>query len=97
MQYYILQNFWGSLVRNFKDDEKKYGQDPYDSEQLVTDIVDYVRYTNIRQYKLFQQQRGEEFEQFMDHLVKKEHKLESVKRLLDNDELWNTTLELAEQ
>ncbi len=97
MQYYILQNFWGSLVRNFKDEEKKYGQDPYDSEQLVTDIVDYVRYTNIRQYKLFQQQRGEEFEQFMEQLVKKGHKLESIKRLLDNDELWNTTLEIAEQ
>lgn len=97
MQYYLLQNFWGSLVRNFKDEEKKYGQDAYESEQLVTDIVDYVRYTNIRQYKLFQQQRGEEFEQFMEHLVKKEHKLESVKRLLDNDELWNTTLEIAEQ
>ncbi len=97
MEYYILQNYWGSLVRNFKDDEKKYGQDPYDSEQLVMAVLDYVRYTNIRQYKLFQQQRGEEFERFMEHLVKNEHNPESVKRFLDNDDLWKTTLELAEQ
>lgn len=97
MNYYILQNYWGSLVRNFKDDQKKFGQDGYESEQLVTDALDLIRYTNIRQYKLFQQQRGEEFERFIEDLVKKEHTLDAVKRFLDNEDLWKTTLELAEQ
>jgi hypothetical protein len=97
MQYYILQNHWGSLVRNFKDDEKQYDQEPYDSEQLALEMLDFIRYTTIRQYKLFQQKRGEEFERMLEHLERREHNADAIKRYLDNDELWNTTLELAEQ
>ena len=97
MEYYILQNHWGSLVRNFKDDEKQYDQEPYDSEQLAMEILDFIRYTTIRQYKLFQQKRGEEFERMLEYIEKREHNPDAMKRFLDNDELWSTTLELAEQ
>jgi hypothetical protein len=97
MQYYILQNHWGSLVRTFKDEEKEHAQEPYDTEQLALAVLDYIRYTTIRQYKLFQQKRGEEFERMMDFLEKREHNADAIKRYLDDDELWSTTLELAEK
>lgn len=97
MDYYILQNHWGSLVRNFKDDEKVFGQSAYESEQLCQAILDFITYTTIRQYKLFQQQRGEEYERMIEFLIQHEHNLEAIKRFLDDDELWKTTLELAEQ
>ena len=97
MDYYILQNHWGSLVRNFKDDEKAFGQDLYESEQLCQGILDYITYTNIRQYKLFQQQRGEEFERMIIILKQHEHNAEAIARFLENEDLWKTTLELAEE
>lgn len=97
MEYYILQNHWGSLVRNFKDEEKQYDQTPYDTEQLALAVLDYIRYTTIRQYKLFQQKRGEEFERMIGYLENREHNMEALKRYLDDDELWGTTLELAEK
>jgi hypothetical protein len=97
MDYYLLQNHWSSLVRNFKDSEKTYEQEAYDSERLCMDVVDYIRYTRIRQYKLFQQKRGEDFERMVQTLESREHSPESLKRFLDNDELWATTLEFAEQ
>jgi hypothetical protein len=96
MQYYILQNHWGSLVRNFKDDEKKYDRTPYDSEQLALGLLDYIRYTTIRQYKLFQQHRGEDYERMMETLVRKEYDADALKRFVEDDERWATTLELAE-
>ena len=97
MQYYILQNEWGSLVRNFKDAEKEHEREPYASEQLALGILDYVRYTSIRQYKMFQQKRGEEFERMLEFLKSREHDADAVQRFLENDSLWETTLELAEQ
>jgi hypothetical protein len=97
MEYYILQNHWGSLVRNFKDSEKKYDREPYDSEQLALGLLDYIRYTTIRQYKLFQQQRGEDFERMLEAMKRKEHDPEALKRFLGDEELWATTLELAEK
>lgn len=97
MQYYALQNHWGSLVRNFKDEEKQYDRAPYDTDQLALAILDYIRYTSIRQYKLFQQKRGEEFERMIDTLKKREHDADAMKRYLEEDDLWAITLELAEQ
>jgi hypothetical protein len=97
MQYYALQNHWGSLVRNFKDEEKQYDRAPYDTDQLALAILDYIRYTSIRQYKLFQQKRGEEFERMIETLKKREHDADAMKRYLEEDDLWAITLELAEQ
>ena len=97
MDYYFLQEHWASLVRDFKDKEKAFGQDGYATEQLATAILDYIRWIRIRQPKLFAQQRGEEFERMMIQLEKKEHNIEAIKRFLDDDDLWQVTLEVGEQ
>lgn len=97
MDYYLLLEHWGSLVRIFKDNETTFNQDRYDSEQLALNVLDYIRYTRIRQYNLFRQKRGEEFERMIGILHEKGYDSDAVERYLENDDLWNTTLELAEQ
>lgn len=97
MDYYILMDHWGSLVRNFKDSEREYYQDGYASEQLAKGILDYARWTRFRQYKLFAEQRGEEFEKMLATLEKAGHNMDAVKRFLYDDVLWKTTLEFAER
>lgn len=93
MDYYILMDHWGSLVRNFKDSE----EDGYASEKLAMAILDYIRWTRIRQWKLFVEQRGEDYEKMMAKLEKDGHDMEAVKRFLYDDDLWHTTIELAER
>jgi hypothetical protein len=89
MEYYLLQEHWSSLVRKFKDQE----EDKYEAEQLAHFVLDYVRYTRFRQYNLFTQKRGEEFEIMTD----KSGNEEMMRRYIEDDERWQTTLELAEQ
>ena len=91
MDLYLLQEHWATLVRKFKDVEGS------QSERMTNDMLDYVRYASIRQYKLFQQKRGEEFERMFLYLEKREHDIEMVKRFIDDDDQWETLLELAEQ
>lgn len=91
MDLYLLQEHWATLVRKFKDVEGS------DSERMTNDMLDYIRYASIRQYKLFQQKRGEEFERMFLYLEKREHDVEMVKRFIDDDDHWETLLELAEQ
>ncbi len=88
---------WGALVRDFKDTEKAYDQDGYASEQLARAILDYSRFTRLRQWALYTQQRGKEFEQLLVRLEADGHSLEAAKRFLGEEELWKTTLELAAQ
>lgn len=88
---------WGTLVREFKDSEKAYDQDGYASEQLARAILDYSRFTRFRQWTLYTQKRGKEFEDLMVHLEKDGHSLEAAKRYLEEEELWKTTIELAAQ
>lgn len=97
MNYYILMDHWGSLVRNFKDSEREYEQDGYASEQIAMAILNYARWTRFRQYKLFAEQRGEEFEKMLAKLEHDGHDMEAVKRFLYDDDLWKTTLEFAER
>ena len=86
---------WGSLVNDFKDSEKNYERRAYDSEQLARAILDYSRFTRFRQWTLYTQKRGKEFEDLMDRLEKQGHPEDAVKRFLEEEELWTTTLELA--
>jgi hypothetical protein len=97
MEYYSLMDHWGSLVRQFKDSEAEYDQDGYASEQIAHAILNYARWTRFRQYKLFAEQRGEEFERMLKKLEIEGHNLEAVKRFLYEDDLWTTTLEFAER
>lgn len=88
---------WGVLVREFKETEKEYDQDGYASEQLARAILDYSRFTRFRQWTLYTQQRGKEFEDLLTRLEDDGHSLEAAKRYLAEEELWKTTIELAAQ
>ncbi len=94
MEYYLLQEHWSSLVRKFKDEERG---DTRASEEIALFLLDYIRYTRFRQYNLFTQKRGEEFERMITIAEQKGHDVESMRRFIENDERWETTLELAEQ
>ena len=97
MDVYLLMDHWGALVRDFKDREKEFGQDGYASEQLARAILDYSRFTRFRQWTLYTQQRGKEFEELLTRLEEDGHSLDAARRFLAEEELWNTTLELAVQ
>ena len=97
MERYLLVDYWAQLVRNFKDSERKeYDREHRDTEELAKFILDYATWTHFRQYKLFQQRRGEEFEQLFVRLEEAGHDLEAAKRMIYDEDFWNTTLELAE-
>jgi hypothetical protein len=95
MNRYLLLDHWARLVNDFKDSEKVYDQDGYTSEQLARAILDYSRFTRFRQWNLYIQKRGKEFEDLMDRLEKGGHSLEAAKRFFEDDELWKITIELA--
>ena len=91
MDYYLLQEHWSSLVRKFKDEENP--EDRYEAEKIALFILDYIRYTRFRQYNLFTQKRGEEFERMVDQ----SGNAEMLRRFIENDERWQTTLEFADE
>jgi len=97
MEYYKLLDYWGSLVRDFKDSEKQYNVSAYTAEMLAQMVVDFVRFNRFRQYNLFTQQRGEEFERLLAKLEKAGFDRASVQRFLETEELWKATLQMGEQ
>ena len=97
MERYLQMDYWAQIVRNFKDSEREqYGRKNRDTEELAKFILDYTTWTPFRQYKLYQQRRGEEFEQLLARIEDTEQDLEAAKRMIYDDEFWNATLELAE-
>lgn len=97
MNNYLLKDYWGQLVNQFKDDEREqYGQDGYATETLAIDLLDFIRFTRIRQWTLFTQKRGEEFETMLTKLEAKGHSVEAVRRFLEEEERWTTTLKVSE-
>jgi hypothetical protein len=94
MEYYLLQEHWSSLVRKFKDEE---APDGYEAEKIAMFLLDHIRYTRFRQYNLFTQKRGEEFERMVDQAEKAEFSVDMLRRYIEDDERWQTTLELAEE
>jgi hypothetical protein len=85
---------WGRAVQDLKDTEKTYGQTPSDTESLARAMLTFIRYTRIRQPNLFKQQRGEEYEQFVE-MLKSQYDAGSLLRTLETESLWNATLALA--
>jgi hypothetical protein len=88
---------WASLVRDFKDSEKEHDIDPRDSEQLALAIVDYIRYTRIRQWNLFIQKRGEEYEKLVETLIARGFNQSAAERFVEDEERWKVTLEMGER
>lgn len=92
-----MENEWASLVRDFADAEQSQHDIPtYKSRFLARDILYWIRNTRIRQYNLFTQQRGEEFERFKA-MMAEEYSEGAVQRFLDEEDLWTATLRMAEQ
>jgi hypothetical protein len=91
----LLLDHWAQLVRDFKDREKAYDIEPRDSELLAMAIVDWIQVTPIRQWNLFVQKRGEDFDKFMAKLEAKGFDDQAVQRFLEEDELWKVSLELG--
>jgi hypothetical protein len=97
MERYLKLDYWAQIVRNFKDSERQeHRRENRDTEELAKFILDYATWTTFRQYKLFQQRRGEEFETLLARIEESEKDLEAAKRMIYDDEFWEATLELAE-
>ncbi len=94
MDYYLLQEHWSSLVRKFKD---QHTEDTRAAEEVALFVLDYIRYTRFRQYNLFTQKRGEELERMITLAEQKGFSVELVRSLLEDDALWSTTLDFADQ
>ena len=91
----LLLDHWASLVREFKDSEKAYDIEPRRSELPVIAIVDWIQVTPIRQWNLFVQKRGEDFDKLMAKLETKGFDSQAVQRYLEEEELWKVSLELG--
>lgn len=91
MERYLLQEHWSSLVRKFKDQE----EEKYEAERLAHFVLDHIRYTRFRQYNLFTQKRGEEFERMFTLLEDAGFSVDMARRYIEDDERWAVTLELA--
>lgn len=96
MDYYLAMDEWASLVRDFKDSEKEEGIEPRESEQLALRILNFIRYTRIRQWPLFVQKRGEEYERLVESLVTAGFTGEAIQRFGETETLWTATLEMGE-
>jgi hypothetical protein len=98
MDRYLLKDHWARLVVDFKDDERElHGRDGYSTDQLVMDLMDHLRHTRFRQWTLMTQKRGEEYERMIAVLTRRGHDPEAITRVLDTEDLWTVTLELATQ
>lgn len=91
----LLLDHWAQLVRDFKDREKTYDVEARDSELLAMAIVDWIQGTPIRQWNLFVQKRGEDFDKLMAKLETKGFDGQAVQRYLEEEELWKVSLELG--
>ena len=90
MEYLLVSDHWSSLLRHIKDET---GQ-RYKTENLANDILRYIRYHRFRQYNLFIQRRGEEYEKMMEELLKNYEK-ELIDKLVLDDQFWNLTIEFG--
>lgn len=89
-------DYWAQLVQTMKDSEAKYGISMHETEQLARECLRTIRRTRIRQYTLFVQRRGEEFEQLLAYLQTEGFNEEAIQRMVTNDEFWKATLEMVE-
>lgn len=95
MEYRLLLDHWSKLVRDFKDREKEHDKEPRESELLAMAVVDYIQWSRIRQWNLFIQQRGEDFDKFRAKILQNFDE-DALQRFLEDEQLWKVTLEMAE-
>jgi len=90
MEYSLVSDHWTSLLREIKDETKQ----RYKTESLANDILRYIRYTRFRQYNLFTQRRGEEYEKLIA-ILEESYPKELIERIIQDEEFWKTTLEFG--
>jgi hypothetical protein len=97
MDYYLAMEDWAEQIREFKDAEKSHAIEPRQSEQLALKILDFIRYTRIRQWPLFVQKRGEDYERMVEGLVESGFSAKAIQRFVETEKLWTATLEMGER
>lgn len=96
MDYLLQVSQWSDAVMRFAEQEtKRHSVRGQTVRDMCADIVRFVEYTRIKQYNLFTQQRGAEFDKFKADLLK-QYPEESVARFFADDEMWRLALELGE-
>jgi hypothetical protein len=95
MEYYILKEEWASIVRQFKDEEHSFGVSSKDAEDITHFLIEYIR--KVIRFRMFTQKRGEEFEKLFIVAEQKGYPVGSLRRFIEEDDRWNTALELATQ
>ena len=93
----LLLDHWAQLVRDFKDSEKAYDRTPRESELLALAVVDWIQLTPIRQWNLFVQKRGEDWDRLKAFLEERGQDLEAFQRFVEDEPRWTVTLELGER
>lgn len=91
----LLLDHWAQLVRDFKDSEREFDIEPRDSELLAMAIVDFIQTTPIRQWNLFVQKRGADFDKLLAKLEAKGFDGGAIQRYIETEELWAVSLELG--
>lgn len=97
IQKYMLQDDWATTVRDAKDFYMQQDIQPYTIERIAQEILRFIRYRPIRQYNLFTQRRGEDFDTMMATLEEMGFDLALVREMTENEDFWQKTLELAEE
>lgn len=92
IELYILKDEWASIVRRLKESEK----DTYTTERIAREILRHIENVRIRQYNLFTQRRGEDYEMMLAKLENMGFELQHIQRIIENEDFWKATLELAE-
>ena len=88
---------WADQIRDFKESEKSHAIEPRQSEQLALKILDFIRYTRIRQWPLFVQKRGEDYERMVEGLVASGFNPAAIQRFVENETRWTATLQMGER
>jgi len=63
---------------------------------LSLKILDFIRYTRIRQWTLFVQKRGDDYDKMIEVLRESGFQPEAIQRFVESEDLWATTLEMGE-
>jgi uncharacterized radical SAM superfamily protein len=80
---------WKEIVRSMKDKEIQ----KFKTEQLATNILDFVRNTKVSDKLYFKDKRGKDFANMILKLKEKSFEEEAIERMVDNEDFWNLTLE----
>jgi len=86
---------WYAKVRDFKDESESSYLTQAFTRTVFMDVVRFLRYLSKERRTKFQQRIGPEFEQWSSDMSQMYPEV-MVKEILEDDEFWKLTLELAQ-